>query len=86
MEKTTKAHVMPLDVGWSDFGNWQSLWEIEEKDKKGNTIIGDVKAKKIKNCYLNSKNKLLVTIGTEKSNRGLGKDATLVCDQRSTKN
>ena len=82
MEKTTKAHVMPLDVGWSDFGNWQSLWEIEEKDKQGNTKIGDVKAKKIKNCYLNSENKLLVTIGTENLIVVQTKDATLVCDQK----
>ena len=32
MEKTQKAYVMPLDVGWSDVGNWKTLWEIEKKD------------------------------------------------------
>ncbi len=84
MEKTEKAKVMPLNAGWSDFGNWQALWEIEKKDNHGNVLIGDVKAKEVRNCYLNSKNKLLVTIGAENLIVVQTNDATLVCDQKDS--
>ena len=63
LEKTKKAKVIPFDVGWNDIGNWQALWDIENKDKNGNAIIGDIKFRDIENCYLNSTNKLLVAIG-----------------------
>ncbi|MDY0041796.1 MAG: sugar phosphate nucleotidyltransferase [Desulforhabdus sp.] len=44
MEKTTDAVVVPLDAGWSDVGSWSALWEIGEKDEKGNVVTGDVVA------------------------------------------
>ena len=85
MEKTENAYVLPLDVGWTDIGSWQSLWEIQKKDDNGNIIIGDVVANNIKNCYLNSEN-LLVTIGVENLIVVQTSDATLIinrtdCDQ-----
>ena len=27
LEKTQKAYVLPLDCGWNDIGNWESLWK-----------------------------------------------------------
>jgi mannose-1-phosphate guanylyltransferase/mannose-1-phosphate guanylyltransferase/mannose-6-phosphate isomerase len=27
MERTTKAAVVPADIGWSDVGSWSMLWE-----------------------------------------------------------
>ena len=41
MEKTKSSIVMPLNVGWSDIGSWESMWEVANKDKKGNFISGD---------------------------------------------
>ena len=78
MEKTQNAYVIPLNAGWSDIGNWKSLWENEKKDENGNSLIGDVKIKNVRNCYLNSKDKLLVTIGTENLIVVQTSDATLV--------
>ena len=82
MEKTQKAYVMPLDVGWSDVGNWKTLWEIEKKDSNGNIIMGDIKTKNTKNCYLKSENKLLVAIGIEDLILVQTDDATLVCHKK----
>lgn len=31
MEKTDRCVVCPVDIGWSDVGSWQSLWDISEK-------------------------------------------------------
>ena len=40
MEKTNIGTVIPMNVGWSDVGNWSSLWEESEKDNDGNIVIG----------------------------------------------
>ena len=38
MENTKKGMVLPLDVGWSDIGSWESVWDISNKNKDGNVI------------------------------------------------
>ena len=40
MEKTNLGVVLPLDVGWSDIGSWESMWEVSNKDKNGNVVFG----------------------------------------------
>ena len=35
MEKTNIGTVVPLDIGWSDIGNWESLWKtLKDEDGK----------------------------------------------------
>ena len=31
MEKTNLGTVLPLDVGWSDIGSWESLWKLFQR-------------------------------------------------------
>jgi mannose-1-phosphate guanylyltransferase/mannose-6-phosphate isomerase len=40
MEKTQKAAVIPVDIGWSDVGSWDALWGVRAKDDMGNSIQG----------------------------------------------
>ena len=84
MENTNNAYVIPFNAGWSDVGSWKSIWDLEKKDKNGNSIIGDIKVRSVKNCYLNSKNKLLVAIGTENLIIVQTKDATLVANHNNS--
>jgi mannose-1-phosphate guanylyltransferase/mannose-6-phosphate isomerase len=35
------ALVVPLDVGWSDVGAWDALWQILDHDADGNAVRGD---------------------------------------------
>lgn len=42
MEKTTRALVFPLQVGWDDVGSYRSLLEALPQDEAGNHIEGDV--------------------------------------------
>ena len=63
MEKTKLGLVIPLDVGWSDIGNWKSLWGNEKKDLLGNVIKGKVFNKESRNCFIKSDHRLLVTLG-----------------------
>ena len=65
MEKTKFGIVLPLDAGWSDVGNWQSIWEKEKKDKNGNVIIGKVLFDKVKNSYIRSEKRLIACLGVE---------------------
>lgn len=39
MEKADNVWVMEADFGWSDLGTWGSLYELSEKDSKGNVSI-----------------------------------------------
>jgi len=82
MEKTQNACLISLDSGWSDIGNWKALYDLNKKDKNGNSIIGDVVSKNVKNCYLNSEDKLLVTIGIENLICVQTNDATLVVNNK----
>ncbi len=63
MEKTKKGTVLPLDVGWSDIGSWQAIWERSVKDHNKNHILGNALVENSNNCYIRSENKLIVGIG-----------------------
>ena len=63
MEKTHRGLVLPLDAEWSDVGSWQAVWENAKKDKKGNSVIGNIILQDTSNSYLRSEKRLLVGIG-----------------------
>ena len=64
MEKTDLGVVIPLNVGWSDIGSWESMWEVSDKDSKGNVLQGNLIIENVKNSYLRSENnRLIVGIG-----------------------
>ena len=78
MEKTDKACVVSVSMGWSDVGSWQVLWEIGDKDDAGNVISGDVMQVSSKNCYLRSDGTLVAAIGLEDFVVVASTDAVLV--------
>ncbi len=66
MERTNAAAVVPVDMGWSDVGAWDSLWEISPKNAPNETVtIGDVIAVDCRNAYLRSEERLLTAVGVE---------------------
>lgn len=81
MEHTKRAAVVPVRMGWSDVGTWEALWERTEKDASGNAVKGDVFAMETANSYLNSENKLLVTLGVENLVVVVTEDAVLVASR-----
>ena len=54
MEKSTKVKVVPSDIGWSDLGSFESLYEELPKDEFGNTTSD-------RHMPLGSKNNLVLT-------------------------
>ena len=84
MEKTKKGIVLPLDVGWSDIGSWQSVWESSPKDVDGNYKEGKVLIEKSKDCYFRSENRLVVGIGLNNLIIVETNDAILISNKSET--
>jgi len=63
MERTQRAAVVPLDIGWSDVGSWAALWELGHKDASGNVISGDVVAIDTVDTLIKSESRLIATLG-----------------------
>jgi mannose-1-phosphate guanylyltransferase / mannose-6-phosphate isomerase len=82
MEKTARAVVMPLDIGWSDVGSWNALWELGEKDRDGNVITGDVMAVDTEETYIRGNGRLVTTLGVRDLIIVDTGDAVLIADKR----
>ena len=78
MENTKDAVVVPMDAGWSDIGSWSSLWEVSDKDDKGNATQGDVLMHDVSNSYVRSESRLVAAIGVEDLVIVSTKDAVMV--------
>ncbi len=84
MEKAEKVVVMPINVGWSDVGSWQAIAETTPKDENQNSLIGDVVTLKTNNCYINSRNGLVATIGVENLIVIALKDVVLIANKNNS--
>jgi mannose-1-phosphate guanylyltransferase/mannose-6-phosphate isomerase len=62
-ERTTRAAVVPADLGWSDVGSWHALWELGAKDGDGNVAVGDVVLEGAEGCYARSDGMLTAVVG-----------------------
>jgi len=78
MEHTKKAAVVPVDCGWSDVGDFQSLWQVNAQDESGNVKQGDVIAINSHNCLVKSDSRLVTILGLENIAVVETKDAVLV--------
>ncbi len=79
MEKTDRAAVVPVDIGWTDVGSWDALWQVAETDDDGNACEGDVVAVDSRRNYLHSDGRLLAVLGVEDLIVAVTADAVLVC-------
>ena len=61
MEKTKIGTVVPLNVNWTDIGNWKSLWEYETKNGEGNYIQGKVFLKNVSDSFFKTSNNFLLS-------------------------
>ena len=84
MERTQKAAVIPVDIGWSDVGSWSSLWENSAKDADGNAIRGDVDVSDTHNSYLRAEHRLLSVNGLDNVVVVETSDAVLVSSRAKT--
>jgi mannose-1-phosphate guanylyltransferase/mannose-6-phosphate isomerase len=78
MERTKKAAVVPVEMGWSDVGSFAALWQLGKKDRDGNLIAGDVIAKNVRNSYIRGDGPLVAAVGIEDAVVVATADAVLV--------
>lgn len=78
MENTNDSVVVELDAGWSDVGSWSTLWDVLKKDNNGNVLKGDVLNIESSDCFIQSENKLIATLGLQDIIIVDTKDAVLV--------
>jgi len=81
MEKTDKAAVVPVDMGWSDVGSWSALWSVLDKDADGNVARGDVVALETENCLIEGETALIATLGVKDLVIVETGDAVMVADK-----
>lgn len=67
LEKAPNVYTIPCDLGWSDLGTWNSLYDISNKDANKNAALTDpVFLENTKDCLVLAKNeKLIVTSGLD---------------------
>ncbi len=76
-ERTAQAAVVPADIGWSDVGSWNALWELGGKDRHGNVAVGDVLLEGSTNCYARSDGIVTAVVGLQDAIVVVTEDAVL---------
>jgi len=81
MEKAQNVYVLTADFGWSDLGNWGTLYENRKKDDTGNVISGDnILIYDTKNCIINiSGEKIAVLQGLDGYIVAESNDTLMIC-------
>lgn len=65
MERSPHVAVVPVEMGWSDIGGWESLHRLGESDAAGNVLTGDALGIDSRDCLIRSDGPTIVAIGVE---------------------
>lgn len=65
MENTSKAAMVPVDMGWSDIGSWDALHAALDRDATGNSIQGRAELVDCRNVLVTSDGPRVSVIGLE---------------------
>ena len=87
MEKADNIAVIPNDIGWSDVGNWTSLYDILPQDNFGNCVKGDASDSRVildTRDTLVLSDRLTVAIGVEDIVVVDTDDVLLICHKNRT--
>lgn len=79
MEKSEKIALVKLESDWNDLGSWLSIYDVGQKDKNNNVMIGHVLDEGSKNSLVYSSSKLVATIGLDDIVLVETEDAILAC-------
>lgn len=63
MERTDRAMVIPIDVGWDDVGSFPSLLAALGRDEAGNHIEGDVIVDGVTDSFIHATSRKVVVAG-----------------------
>ncbi|MBU1187463.1 MAG: mannose-1-phosphate guanylyltransferase/mannose-6-phosphate isomerase [Gammaproteobacteria bacterium] len=81
MEKAANVVVVDADLGWSDIGSWKAISELYEADDMGNHLRGPVKLADVRDCFVQSDQRLIAAVGVSNLIIVDTGDAVLVADR-----
>lgn len=84
MEKSERVVSVALDVGWSDIGSWESIWQQAEKNQDDNLLIGDVISQDSSGCLVHSHEKLTAIVGVNDLLIVDTDDSLLIVDKKAS--
>jgi mannose-1-phosphate guanylyltransferase len=80
MEGAEDVAVIPVDIGWTDIGDWAAIYELHQPDEMGNVVVG---ASHVgvgtRSSFIQGSKKLVATIGLEDVIIIDTEDAMLIC-------
>lgn len=84
VEKAKYRAVIPANVGWSDLGSWEALYQIlAEKHQTSNIVVGTHQGINSENSLIIGQNKLIATVGIKDAIIIETDEAILVCQRDS---
>ena len=79
MEGAEDVVVIPVDIGWSDVGNWSSMRDILPADEAGNVVVGEHLGLDTRDTIVFGRGRLVATIGLRDMIVVDTDDALLIC-------
>lgn len=65
MEKAARSAVIAARFDWNDIGSWQAISDLDPGDDAGNRTIGPAVLVDSRNCYVQSKGRLIAAVGVD---------------------
>lgn len=65
MEKAARSAVVAARFDWNDIGSWQAISDLDPGDAAGNRTIGPAVLVDSRNCYVQSKGRLVAAVGVD---------------------
>ncbi|PSH63747.1 mannose-1-phosphate guanylyltransferase/mannose-6-phosphate isomerase [Phyllobacterium brassicacearum] len=86
LEKADNVAMVGCDIGWTDIGSWNALAELTDADAAGNRINGDTVLVGTENCFIQSSDRLIGTVGVSDLVIVDSADAVLVAHKDQAQN
>jgi len=61
----TKLRVFPCDLGWSDVGSWDAVYDTLPKDEGRNAVVGNGVLLDCQNTLIHSSHRLITAVGVQ---------------------
>lgn len=63
MERTDRAAVIPIDIGWDDVGSFDALWSVSDRDADGNATSGAVVLDHVSDSLIKAESRTVAVAG-----------------------
>jgi mannose-1-phosphate guanylyltransferase len=80
MEGAEGVVVMPVEIGWTDIGDWEAIYQLHQPDEQGNVVVGGQHVSHAtRSSFIRGREKLIATVGLEDVIIIDTQDAILIC-------